>query len=124
MGNSSADILSKLYVAEKKKKKLTVFSFSNCNIDLLNFLWKDGFIYGYSRADGGKITVFLKYFHSGGGFFSNLIFLKKQKVSLQGLKNLSVLDKNSYYLVQTSKGILSANYCVKIGIGGYLIARF
>ena len=123
--NGLTNILSKLYVAEKKKKKLTRFSLSNCNFDLLDFLWKDGFIHGYSRVEeGGKITVFLKYFHSGGGFFSNIIFLKKQKISLQGLKSLSVLDKNYYYLVWTTKGILSTDCCVKVGIGGYLIARF
>jgi ribosomal protein S8 len=74
--------------------------------------------------DDGKAIVFLKYFNSGSGFFSNLVFLKKQKVLLHGLKNLSVLHKNYYYLVLTSKGILSSQQCVSKNISGFLIARF
>jgi ribosomal protein S8 len=122
MNKSLTNTLSSLYVAEKKGKKLMMFDSLNCNFDLLNFLWRNGFIYGYERSSGRKATVFLKHTHSRG-FFSNIIFLKKQKVSLQELKNLLFLHKNYYYLIWTSEGIISGNNCVLKNMGGYLIAR-
>lgn len=124
MNKNLTNILSRLYVAEKKKKKLIVVYTSNGDYGLLSLLWKDGFIYGYSRIHEGKAIVFLKYFNSGSGFFLNLIFLKKRKVLLSELKNLSVLHKNYYYLVLTSKGILSGQRCVNTNTSGFLIARF
>jgi ribosomal protein S8 len=120
--NNLTHILSKLHVAEKKKKKMIVFSSSNCSIDLLNLLWKDGFIYGYSNIEG-KIIIFLKYFNSGSGLLSNVLFLKKQKVSLHKLQTLSIINKNSYYLVWTTDGILSHKDCLIKNISGFLIAR-
>ena len=124
MNKNLTSVLSGIYVAEKKKKKLIVFSILNCNFDLLNFLWKGGFIYGYAVTEEGTVNIFLKYSHSGNGFFSNIVFLKKQKVSLRELKSLSVLHKNYCYLVLTSKGILSIGHCLERNMSGYLIVRF
>ena len=113
--------LSRFYVAEKTGKKLIILNSSNCSFALLNTLWKDGFIYGYEQVKFGKINVFLKHYHSGG--FSNIIFLKKQKVSLKEIKSLLYLNKNYYYLILTSRGVLSGNQCVIKNLGGSLIAR-
>jgi len=121
--NNLTNILSKLCVAEKKKKKVIVISSSNYSRDLLNRLWKDGFIYGYSHIEG-KITIFLKYFNSGSGLLSNILFFKTHKISLHKLQILSSINKNSYYLVWTTSGILSHKDCLIKNIGGFLIARF
>lgn len=121
MNRSLTDNLSRLFVAEKKGKKVIIVSSRICNFDLLNFLWRGGFIYGYEHT-GMKVNVFLKHSHSVV-FFSNLIFFKKQKVSAQELKNLLFLHKNYYYLIWTSEGILSGNCCARKNMGGYLIAR-
>lgn len=124
MASNLTNIISRLYVAEKKKKKLIVFSKLNCNFDLLNLLWKNGFIYGYNCTEEGKVTVFLKYLQSGAGLFSKVVFLKKQKVSLRQLKSLYALNKNDCYLVLTSTGVSSVDHCISGNISGYLIARF
>jgi ribosomal protein S8 len=123
MASNLTNILSRLYVAEKKKKKLIVFSKLNCNFDLLNLLWKNGFIYGYNCTAEGKVTVFLKYLQSGVGLFSKVVCLKKQKVSLRQLKSLYTLNKNDYYLVLTSTGVSSIDHCISVNISGFLIAR-
>jgi ribosomal protein S8 len=65
----------------------------------------------------------LKYSLLGVGFFSNITFLKKQEASLRKIKSLSVANKNYYYLVLTSKGVVSADRCIAYKTGGFLIAR-
>ena len=122
MHNTLSNLLSKLYIAEKKNKKLIILNSSTYNLALLNILWRDGFIYGYEKTYVNKINVFLKHGNSFG-YFSNIIFLKKQKVCLKELKHILSFNKNSYYLVLTSKGILSGYYCISKNIGGYLIAK-
>lgn len=122
MGGNLINILSKLWVAEKKKKKLIVLVFKKRSVHLLEFLWKEGFIYGY-RKKNLKLIIFLKYFHRGLGFFSSLVFTKVKKISTKKIKSLSLLNKNSVYLILTSKGLFSNNKCLKLNISGYLLCR-
>lgn len=123
MHNRLSNNLSRLYIAEKRGKKLITFNNSDYNLDLLNFLWRDGFIYGYKKIGDNAVDVFLKPFNSVG-FFSKIVFLKKNRVALPELKQLLRTNKNYYYLIWTSRGIMSGKYCVSKNMGGFLIAYF
>jgi hypothetical protein len=95
-------LLSKIIIAQcKKKKKLKLKSLS-VDLVLLNILWKIGIIYGYTKTDIGCI-IFLKYSLSGGMLspdaFSYLKLTKKQ------LNMLFVLNPNVTYMLLSFKGI-------------------
>lgn len=122
MQQSLKDILSKLKVAGKKKKKLIILTTNSFGFNLLNFLWREGFIYGYYRT-GFQATVFLKYFFSGSDFFSRLIFFNLKFVSWKKIKLLAFFNKNSFCFVWTVQGIFSFEFCIKKKLGGYVIGQ-
>lgn len=90
---------------------------------LLNFLWKKGFIFGY-RKEGFKVIIYLKYYQNGSGFFFNFIYLGWTKVSLIKLKKISILNNNDFFIIMTSKGLLTIKESVKAKEGGYLLGKF
>ena len=89
---------------------------------LLNFLWSEGFIYGYYRI-GLQAIVFLKYFISGRNFFLTLRICNQRLVNTKRLKALHFLNRNNFYIVLTVGGIFSLDVCVKKNLGGSIIGQ-
>jgi hypothetical protein len=95
-------LLSKIIIAQSRKKKKLKLKSLSVDLVLLNILWKIGIIYGYVLTKVSFI-IFLKYSASGvmlsPDAFSYLTLTKKQ------LKVLLVLNPNVTYMLLSFKGI-------------------
>jgi ribosomal protein S8 len=122
MEQSCKHILAQLKVAESRKKKKLIILTTNNGFTLLNFLWSEGFIYGYYRI-GLQAIVFLKYYITGRGFFLTLHICDQRLVTTQRLKSLYFLNRNNFYIVLTVGGIFSLDFCIKKKLGGSVICQ-
>ena len=122
MKQSCKYILAQIKIASTKKKKKLIILTTNDGFILLNFLWSEGFIYGYYRI-GLQAIVFLKYFISGRSFFSTLHICNQWLVNTKRLQSLHFLNRNNFYNVLTVGGFFSLDICVKKKIGGSIIGQ-
>ena len=122
MEQSCKHILAQLKVAGTRKKKKLIILTTNNGFMLLNFLWSEGFIYGYYRI-GLQAVVFLKYFISGRSFFLSLHLCNQRLVNTQRLRSLHFLNRNNFYIVLTIGGIFTLDFCIKKKLGGSVIGQ-
>jgi len=120
MVNNFKSLLSKLFIAKKQNKIKVKIYLEKKDICLLDFLWIQGFIYGYTKIDLKVYCIFLKP-NVDNFMFQDLIFLKGY-VNVHKLKSLSYREKNKIFIVKTLKGVFSNKVCIKKGLGGYLLA--
>jgi len=85
-------------------------------------LWREGYILGYNAINFDKYVVFLKYSSNGNPLLSKITFLNKL-LKHKDFLNLSILEKNSNYLVLTEKGFFSSVNCKQFGYGGRIFAK-
>ena len=89
---------------------------------LLNVLWKEGFIYGYSQIQQFYF-LFLKYNSQGIGVLSHVTFLLLP-ITKKQLNNCKLIDPYCNYLVFTSKGLkLYFQGGLTIYTGGLILAK-
>jgi len=89
---------------------------------VLDFLWKEGYIFGYKKLTGNTYSVFLKNTSSGNFIVTRSSFLNK-KCSSKRINIFSKSNKNVTFLVKTAIGIISQNECIDRKIGGTLIIK-
>lgn len=122
--NSITDTLIRLKNGSTSTKKTVNVIKNKKTIQILNVLYKEGYILGYQflSSDSNLIQVSLKYINSVAVIKKIKIF---SKVSKKIYCNLNMLSKqknnNQLTIVSTSKGYLSANEALKLKIGGELI---
>jgi hypothetical protein len=103
----------------KKVVKIKIFTVDSI---ILNTLWSQSLIYGYTIIDKFHIII-LKYTTQGFGIITPIIFLSGN-VSKKEIQNLLILDSYSSYFVMTIKGIILCSLKKsKINNGGKLIAK-
>ena len=107
------------------KKSVILESRKNICESFLKVLWDEGFILGYTLQDDYLIAL-LKYNNSIPAIQNIKTFSKistpyyvKSKKIIEMIKR----NKNSIFLVRTSKGLLSNKDILTYKIGGILIAR-
>ena len=122
MEQSCKHILAQLKIASTRKKKKIIILTTNNGFMLLNFLWSEGFIYGYYRI-GLQAIVFLKYFISGRNFFLSLHLCNQRLANTQRLRSLHFLNRNNFYIVLTIGGIFTLDSCIKKKLGGSIIGQ-
>lgn len=90
---------------------------------ILDLLWKENLIRGYTKTNEGVITVSLKY-HDGSPICTRLIVLSRPRDRLYlSLLDLSrVLDDFGVLIISTPKGILTAEEAIRKGEGGEILA--
>lgn len=115
-------ILSKLKVAQLKNKKVIKVNKGQVNTLILNFLWKKGLICGFTNINNLEYKIFLKYSVKGKPLLETLIFLNNP-ITVQDLKTLNVIEKNSNYFILNDKGIFFHQECLNKGCGGVLFAK-
>ena len=120
--NKLKAVLGHIKVAQINHKKKVILKVFSAEVNLLNTLWKNGFIYGYTKIFKTYI-IFLKYNIYGIGLLTQIIFLTKV-VSQKELYNLLVLDPHTSYIIITTKTI---NFCsfknITVNFSGLLIAK-
>lgn len=90
---------------------------------ILNLLWKENLIRGYTKTNEGVITVFLKYY-DGSPICTRLIILSRPRYRLYlSLLDLSRVSNDFGVLIlSTPKGILTAEEAIRKGEGGEVLA--
>lgn len=114
-------LLSKIRVAQLSKKITLKVKIISVDLVILDALWKNGLIYGYSKVQD-SCTIFLRYNLQGLGILNSIFFLKLKLTNKQ-VKTLITLDPNYIYLVLTNKGIFIRSINTLVKDGGKLIAR-
>lgn len=121
--NTIKKILSKIVIESNKNKTLVYLIERKNSTDFLNFLWKEGYIYGYNQISDIQYQIFLKHNYKSSIFYKNVNF-KKNIISASEIRRLAKLEKNSMYLINTKCGIISSKTSINKNIGGSLIAKF
>ena len=94
-------LLSKIKIAQLENKHLFTIQYSSSDLVVLNLLWKNGLIYGYSR-DESNCIIFLKYNNKGLGLFTYLSY-SNELLSNNLLKNKCFLNPKARYFVFCAK---------------------
>ena len=106
------------------KKRYILHDKKNICIGILNVLWDEGFINGYTINEHycNKLEIYLKYIKNEPCIKiikaiskpSRRIYINKEKIWK--------LDSSvCLFILSTSKGVLSLSQCKKLNIGGELI---
>ena len=92
-------------------------------IKILDLLWKENLISGYTKTNEGAIRVSLRY-HDGCPVCTRLTVLSRPRDRLYlSLLDLSrVLDDFGVLILSTPKGIMTAEEAIRKGEGGEVLA--
>lgn len=104
-----------------KKSYITILKKKNCE-SILNVLWDEGFISGYSIISGNKVKIFLKY-NTQRPAISNINFISQPGLKVHcSAKQLWKFETNKNLIIlSTNKGIFSLENCKKKQKGGELL---
>lgn len=125
MGNNTFHIgalIGQITLSHKHHKEYFIIKKTK-NIEIiLKFLFKENFIKTYFNFKNNFI-VFLKYRPNSVIKKIEMISIPSKKiyVNLYTLKSILYKNKNSFYLLSTSKGILSGYDAIKLNVGGELL---
>nr|YP_011007898.1 ribosomal protein S8 [Aureophycus aleuticus]WBP69729.1 ribosomal protein S8 [Aureophycus aleuticus] len=90
---------------------------------VLDILWKENLIKGYTKTNEGRITVFLRY-HDGYPVCTRLVIISRPRdrvyLSLLDLARLS--NDFGVLILSTTKGIMTNEQCIRKGEGGEVLA--
>ena len=90
---------------------------------VLDILWKENLIKGYTKTNEGIITVFLRY-HDGSPICTRLVIISRPRdriyLSLVDLARLS--NDFGVLILSTTKGIMTHEQCIRKGEGGEILA--
>nr|YP_009683999.1 ribosomal protein S8 [Lessonia spicata]QDP13823.1 ribosomal protein S8 [Lessonia spicata]QWK44632.1 ribosomal protein S8 [Lessonia spicata] len=92
-------------------------------IKVLDILWKENLIKGYTKTKDGVITVFLRYYN-GFPICTRLVVISRPRdriyISLLDLARLS--NEFGVLILSTSQGIMTNKQCIRKGEGGEILA--
>jgi len=115
------DVMMKLKNAAKTKKDFIFIEFSDKNLSLIKFLYKEGYILSYFVKEN-LIRVNLRYFNNISLLENTKILSKPSIKRFLTYKDLCSLKKsNKDLILSTTLGILSYKMCLKLKTGGSLL---
>nr|YP_448639.1 ribosomal protein S8 [Desmarestia viridis]AAS79026.1 ribosomal protein S8 [Desmarestia viridis] len=90
---------------------------------VLDLLWKENLIRGYTKTDDGIITVLLRYYE-GSPICSRLIVISRprDRLYLSSLDLSRVSNDFGVLVLSTPKGIMTAEDAIRKGEGGEILA--
>jgi len=116
-----ANLISGLRNGSLAKKAKIIQQYSKKNINILNILIKEGFIKNYIIEEK-KIIIFLKY-KNNKSIIKEIIYIKNKEKNIY-IKNKDLYKiKSKFFLLSTTKGILTVMEAKKLNIGGKLLCR-
>ncbi len=111
----------KLKNAAKMRKDFIFIKFSIKNLNLIKFLYKEGYILSYFAKDD-RIRVNLRYSNNISLLDNIKIFSKPSIKKFLSYKNLCSLNKSNRDLIlSTTLGILTYKKCLELKTGGSLL---
>jgi len=110
-------LAKKSFIIQKKQRYL---------LSVLNILWEEGFIQGFSFFDNKKaiknIKIFLNYKRNYSVIKNITLVTKPSKKIYLDIKQIwKIQTKSDLYLFSTTKGVLTLSQCKKRKLGGELI---
>jgi ribosomal protein S8 len=118
-------LLAQIKISLKKKKTVLLQKKTKIIIELLNALWDEKIIYGYSILKSDFVKVFLKFNKVGKSLIQQINLLstsgRRVHMSIYQIKNLSETKKNFFFFFSTSKGILSHKKALALNLGGEIL---
>ena len=113
------DLLSSIKNGQLSKKRFVIHKKTTISEKVLNIMWNEGFIYGYSSLNKKSLKIMLKYTEAGPAIRSIKI------ISRPGLRlrlKINQIWKIKFYqgilLFSTDKGVLTIQECKKFNVGG------
>ena len=124
MNKTIINTIIKLKNASLIKKEYVLIAYSNLNLKVINFLYKEGFIQSLKQKNK-KLFVYLRYSFNKD-LFSNLKIISTSTLNYYlSYKDLCKLTNKRFVLVlSTNKGFLTGLECKKHKIGGKLFFIF
>ena len=126
VNKSVIDMFIRLKNSSQSYNKEVIVTKTKQNIKLLNCLYKEGYIIGYtfSIKNNNRISVTLKY-KNYKPVIKNINFISKtSKEVFCSLKQLSKQnDNNILYIIFTTKGYMSISEAKLNNLGGQLILK-
>jgi len=107
-----------------KKQKLILNMYQQINtitIKLLEFLWLYKLIFGFTTKRNLRLTtVYLKY-----NLLNNNLSITKPKLfcQMKNLRKKQNWSKNSFFILVTTKGILTVKQAIAYNIGGFVLYK-
>ena len=124
MNKTIINTIIKLKNASLIKKEYVLIAYSNLNLKVINFLYKEGFIQSLKQKNK-KLFVYLRYSFNKD-LFSNLKIISTSTLNYYlSYKDLCKLTNKRFVLVlSTNKGFLTGLECKEYKIGGKLFFIF
>lgn len=114
-------LISNLKICLKKKKLVLLQKRSKMVIQVLNALWDEKLILGYKVLNKNFVKIYLKFDNSGNpvikDFFLISTFSRKRYMRVSDIKSNNI-QKNYFFFLNTSKGILSHEKALIKKVGG------
>lgn len=119
------DLLSHLSNSQKAYHKSFIFPNVGFCTSVLDILWDQGIIKGYSRLDNKTLLVHLLY-SEGDPLVKHVSVLSKptQRVYASRLDLARLSGSVGVTIVSTTRGILTLDIALKLGLGGEVLAYF
>lgn len=117
------NVLASIKLGYKLHKNKICISYFNLNcLIILNILYKNGYISGYSFDNlNNKITIYLKYIQNKSVIQYMCLFLNKTKYIYLTYPMLLEINKNfGCYVLSTHLGFMTSNDAIAKKIGGLL----
>jgi small subunit ribosomal protein S8 len=117
-----SNLFSKIKNGYLSKKTRITHQYSKQSINILNILIKEGFIKSYKLNSNNQIDIYLKFKNNKPAVI-DIIRISKPGKRLY-IKNKELyIKKKGFFIISTSKGVLTDLQAKKLNIGGELICK-
>lgn len=110
----------------KARKKYAYVQKCNFTLNVLEVLYREGYINGYSTNFKDKIRIDIKYLNKHKPAISRMVAISKnhhiRAITFNKLKYYIKKTPVGITIISTPKGVLSHRDCIKLGLGGILVA--
>jgi ribosomal protein S8 len=121
----ASTLLAQIKANLKKKKTVLLQKKTKNIIELLNALWDEKIIYGYSILKSDFVKIFLKFSKVGKPLIQQINLLSTSGrhlyMPIHEIKKLHPTQKNFFFFFSTSKGILSQKKALDLNLGGEIL---
>lgn len=121
MKKSLYNLLTEIKNAQLNKTVFIIYKKTNHCKFMLNILWENGFILGYSLINSNEYKVFLKYYNNKPSVNSIRKLFSNQKRFLCLKQLWKIKTRNVILIITTNKGIKVLFECMKLNIGGEVL---
>lgn len=121
-----SNMICNIKVAYIGKKVKTVAPNSKVCINILSILYKLGYIRGFSIVNKKEVVVLLKY-HLNKSVIKNIGVVstpgRRVYYDNKKLKNLISKKDHGFYIISTSKGVLTDEEAFNFNVGGEVLLK-